>query len=377
MPQYLFTARNKDGKQVTDRIEAATVDGARYALEIRRYTEIIFHTDDASLRIDAALNKEMDPDPIEDFQLDPEQELEARRQGGFFSGIWFAWKAHWFMWLPLLIWCAFIYRGGLPFTASDWIGLALTGLFLAYFIMLIIPGVAFQALLRAAVWNRLGETRFWTGLLRRIPLMSGGGFPKLDLDVRLACVLARNGRADEGRKILAPYLEGPPDSLTLSRISSFHDAAGEYTVAQALRCRASELSNGGLNETIDEALGLARYLHRPAEARACLARIAEKELVEAARIFVTYIEGIIALEERKFSEAVGLFEKTIEITQPMAENELMKGMLREIWAFQSMALAGVGRVKEARALLAKARPLLKARRETEFLQRCEAALRGQ
>jgi hypothetical protein len=374
MPEYLFTAKNLHGKPVTDRIEAASVDGARYALELRRFTEITFHTDDASLRIDESLNREMDPNPDPDLQLDPDEELAARRSGGFLAGIWFAWKVHWFMWLPLLVWCAFIYRGGQPFGAGDWIGLGLTGLFLAYFIVLIIPGVAFQALLRAAVWNRLAEARFWTALLRRIPLISGGAFPKFELDVRLACVLARNGRADEGRKLLARYLEGNPEALLLSRISSFHDAAGEYAQAHEMRRRATEVSNGGLSETIDEALGLARYLHRPAEARACLARIAEKELVEAAQIFVAYVEGLIALEEKNFAEANRLLEKTIALMQPMAEGELMKGMLREIWAFQSIALAGLGRMADARKLLAKARPLLTARREMDFLQRCEAAV---
>ena len=67
-------------------------------------------------------------------------------------------------------------------------------------------------------------------------------------------------------------------------------------------------------------------------------------------------------------------DATKSVLQPMAENELMKGMLRDIWAYQSIALANVGRVTEARTLFAQARPLLEARRETELLRRCREAV---
>ena len=52
MPDYLFTARTSEGRTVTDRITAPTVDAARYALETRRYADIIFHTDDQTNRLD-------------------------------------------------------------------------------------------------------------------------------------------------------------------------------------------------------------------------------------------------------------------------------------------------------------------------------------
>jgi hypothetical protein len=373
MPDYLFTARTSEGRAVTDRITAPTVNAARYALETRRYEDIVFHTDDQTARLDAQMARDLDPDQ-EGEVLTPEQQLEARRGGGFLHGLWFAWKVNSIFWLPILIWCAISFVGSRPFGLGDWAGFILAGLFMVYFVVLVIPGVAYQASLRAAVWNRLGETRFWTAVLRRMPLVSGGAFPKLDLDVRLASVLARHGRVDEGRRLLEPYLAGTPDAMTVARIAGFHNAAGEYAMAHELSCRAVALSNGGIIETIDQALGLVRYLRRPAEARACLERIADQELLEAPRIYVAYIEGLIALEEKRYTEAVTALEKTVTLMQPMASSELIKGLLRDIWAFQSIALAGVGRMTEARALLARARPMLEARRETELLQRCRAAV---
>ena len=373
MPDYLFTARSPDGRAVTDRITAPTVNAARYALETRRYEGIVFHTDDQTARLDAQMARDLNPDQDGEI-LTPEQQLEARRSGGFLHGLWFAWKANAILWLPILIWCLGSYLGQRPFGWGDWAGFTLAGVFTIYFMVLVIPGVAYQALLRASVWNRLGETRFWTAVLRCVPLMSGGTFPQLDLDVRLACVLARHGRAEEGRRMLLPYLKGTPDSMTLGRVAGFHDAAGEHEQAHELRGQTVALSHGGIIETIDQALGLARHLRRPAEARACLERLADQELSELPRIYVAYIEGLIALEEKRHPEAVTALEKTVASMQPMASSELMKGVLRDIWAFQSLALAGVGRVAEARLLLAQARPMLQARRETALLQRCREAL---
>ena len=97
-------------------------------------------------------------------------------------------------------------------------------------------------------------------------------------------------------------------------------------------------------------------------------------MLELPRVYVAYIGGLIALEEKRYPEAVTALEKTVVLMQPMASSELIKGMLRDIWAFQSIALAEVGRVAEARILLAKARSMLQARRETVLLQRCREAV---
>lgn len=374
MPDYLFTARNPERESVTDRITAASVDGARYALETRRYTEIVFHTDDSSLRTDAALQKELDPNS-ESIPLEPELELESRRSGGLLAGIWFAWKVNAVFWLPLAVWDICAWFGSRPFGWGDWLGFGLSGFFLVYFVVLVIPGTLYQALLRASVLNRLPETRLWAGVLRRLRLLNGGTIPRLDLDVRLACVLARNGRAEEGRTLLAPYTAAAEtDAMTAGRLAGFHVCADEHERAHELRCRAVELSQGGMAETIDHAFGLVRHLRRPVEAKESLARIADKELVELARIFVTYTEGLIALEEQRHAEAAVALEQAEVQLQPLAANELMDGMRRDIWAFQSLALAGTGRNAEARKLVARARPLLEARRETELLQRCDAAI---
>ncbi len=374
MPDYLFTGRDAEGRAVTERITAATVDGARYALETRRYTQIVFHTDDASNRLDATLKQDLDPNE-EGVELDPETALKLRRGGGFLNGIGFAVQVHMFLWLPLLVWNLSSWFGSRPFGWGDWLGFVLTGLFIVYFFWLVIPGVLYQAFLRASVLNRLAETRLWAFVLGRMRFFHGGRMPRLDLAVRLACVLARSGRVEEGRALLAPFAQDTErDAMTASRIAGFHASAQEHERAQELRNRAVELSHGGLVEIIDHAFGLARHLRRPAEARASLARIGDRELVEIARIFVAYTHALIALEEQHFAEAFTLFEKTEAEMDPLATNELMWGIRRDVWAFQALALAGAGRIAEARRLLARARPLLEARREAELLKRCDAAI---
>lgn len=376
MPEYLFTARKRNGETFTNRVTAESVEAARDALAESGLTDILFHTDDGNAFLDAAIKREMDPTGQGDV-VPAERALATRRRGGFLTIFRDTWQANASFVVPLA--CS-----GLVGILLSWFkgSSGLGGTIRLSLVAMIVftaawPGVAYQALLRAVVWNRLWETRLWAGFLRHMRFPGGGRVPSIELDVRLACVLARHGQTEAGRKLMMPYLtkaQQDGDLFVLCRLPTFFDAAGDHTTSLDLRRQATALSAGSTMMIIDEALCLARYLRRPAEARVCLSRIADRELTETARMFVSYIEGLIALDEMRFTEAVKAFDRLDEIVQPMARAELMRGMVREFWAYHALALAGTGRFAEARALLARARPLLEARRSTSLLERCDAAI---
>lgn len=374
MTTYLYSGRTSDGKQVTDRIEAATSDAARYALDLRGYREIVFHTDDSTSRVDALLLDEMlNGDPVP--ELTPEQEREARQSGGVLQCLWFAWKVNAIFWVPLSIWVGISLAGGRPFSVADIISFVFGGLFLVYFVWLVLPGVGYQRFLVAATWNRLGETRAWVRFLRFFGSIGPARIPKLELDMRLAWVLSRNGHQEEARGLIAPHESiAANNAMILNRLGGFYDAIGDHERAHTNRTQAVEVSGGGTTEIIDHALGLVRHLRRPTEARASLDRISGKEVADLVRIFVVYTEGLIALEEGRNEEAFDLLTKTEQVMSPYVANELMKGMRREVWAFQAIALGTAGRYAEANQLFLKALPLLKARRENTLIARCSEFL---
>ena len=202
MASYLYTAKSPDGKSITDRVEASTTDGARYALNLRGYREIVFHTDDSSNRVDATLLAEMADGDLE-FRLTPEQEREARQGGGVVRELWFAWKMNAIFWVPIGVWVGANLIKGHPFTTGDIVSFVVGGLFMVYFIWLVLPGVGYQSLLAACTWNRLDETRAWVGFLRFFGSIGPVRIPKLELDMRLAGVLGRNGcNSSQVRRLL-------------------------------------------------------------------------------------------------------------------------------------------------------------------------------
>jgi type II secretory pathway component PulF len=50
MPEYLATARNSQGKKVTQRLDVNSADEAVQTLRERGYDEIVLHTDDVAAR---------------------------------------------------------------------------------------------------------------------------------------------------------------------------------------------------------------------------------------------------------------------------------------------------------------------------------------
>lgn len=135
MGKFLFTAVNRAGVLVTERIDSATVSAALYKLETRGYSNIAFQTDDLSQTIDAGIaaslpsREEEDDDEI----WSAEEEVASRRGLGFWGGLWFAWRMNAILWVPLAVWDGFIWWEGAPFSIWDWIGFGFNGLFLLYF----------------------------------------------------------------------------------------------------------------------------------------------------------------------------------------------------------------------------------------------------
>jgi hypothetical protein len=293
-----------------------------------------------------------------------------------FSLLCSAWMANAIFWVPLGIWGFLAIRGGRPYSTGDIIGFVLAGLFLFYFLRAALPQAAYRRLLQASTWAREREARTCVRLLGAIRRLGGVSVPRLELDMRLAGVLARNDKLSEANALVAPYAaQAAGDPMLLGRLAGFWDTAGDHETALRLREQAVATTGGqGLHEIIDHAHGLVRHLRRPAEAAASLARIANRELADLPRVFVLYTRGLIALEEERFAEAERLLAETEAAMRSQLGNPGMQGMLRDIWAFRALALAGQSRNDEAREYFARAQALLSARRDRKLLERCQTAL---
>jgi tetratricopeptide (TPR) repeat protein len=372
MAKFLFTAQDRVGKSITDRIEAESSHAARLDLERQGYHAIVFHTDELANATTAMALEAIPPDSHPP-PLAPKRELEARRLGGIWGPIWFGWKREWRCWVPLLAWNGLsIYRGP-PFSTFDWLGFGLSLLFVCAFVWARIPALAYNQLIEASTWCQVGDVRLWTRFLRRFRRLSGVGVPDMELDCRLAASLAREDRLPEAVELFRKHEDNSAcKAYYFSRLSEIYTAGRDYAQMNACRIKAVEASDGGLNETIDYAFGLVRRLRNPVAAEQVLNSVPTQDVTDIAQVFVHYCRGLIALEKGDWPVAERQFKSALELGSPI-KNALMVGMLIEVKAFLCIALAQQSRHHEAKALLEEATPLLKARGELELLERSQAA----
>lgn len=372
MATFLYSARAQDGSSVTEELDAESLETARYKLELRGFTAIKFHTDESMLRVDAHLREEMGG-PLPETVLSPKQQVEARQGGGALSELWSAWKVNQIFWLPIGVWVGVTLFNGRPYGWGDWTGFALGIVFIVYFFWLVVPGVGYQLLLDASVWNREAETRRLRRLLLWSQKLGCPAIPKLELDLRLAWVLARSGKIEEGRELARRHEESAKGNPTiLGRLAGFYVAAGEHERAHILQVAAAEASGGGLSEQIDLALGLVREQRKADEASEVIEKIADKEMSDMAKSFVAYVRGLIALENSKWKDALHQFE-IVRKGLAAYQNPSAQGLLREVDAYCALAFAGNGDLEEGRQLLERSRPLLEARKEARLLDRLALA----
>jgi tetratricopeptide (TPR) repeat protein len=213
-------------------------------------------------------------------------------------------------------------------------------------------------------------------VLKAIQHLGGAVLPRLELDMRLAVVLARNDRLQEALTIVEPHAANARDnSVVLVRLAGFWDAAGDHLRALELREQAIAASQGrGIVEIIDHAYSLARHLRRPDEAEESLKRLDQRELGDFARLFAGITRALIALERERFAEAHGLFTKVEETIALFLANPAMVEVQSYVCAYKALSAAGMGQHEEARALFARARPRMEANRERELLDRWQKAV---
>src|SRR5688572_18640723 len=147
MPSYLYSARDRSGQAVTNRIEAESIAAARQELAAQDLADITWHTDDLAEAVTAEARNEI-PASLRT-SLSCKAELESRRVGTFWGSMWFGWKREWKYWLPLLLWIVITVFHGPPFTEIGWLGFILTAAFIVIFVWFRIPSIGYDQLLKA------------------------------------------------------------------------------------------------------------------------------------------------------------------------------------------------------------------------------------
>jgi len=371
MSQFLFSAKNRENRDVTERINAVNVSAARYALETRGYQAIVFHTDDMAASVDQSLG--IDESKYRSI-WSPEAELASRNGRSVPARIFGHLPKLFPIWVPVLVWN--IYAG---IHQDEWLPLLIAVVadlwFLKFYILLILPGLAHHWMLEAQVWHRWGKVRFWVRVifwLKRIGKCRVADFP---LHMQLAKAMASEGKLTEALRIVAPHERDPKmvRSTYLLQLSTLYRYAKDYESMSRCEKEAIEQGTGSAGELLAYAGGLAQYHKKTAEARDLLAQAKEKEITPQVARFLTFYEGVIAVEEKQYGEAIPLLQRSLELAGPVLNQPLMQAWCIRVKAYLCIALGNSGQKDPARELLEEVTPMLTASRSAELLQRCAAA----
>lgn len=367
MTLFLYSAAGPDGKRRAGRIDAASLDAAKFLLEQRNLSAIVFHTDEMSA---AGMKAEGLAPP----EVDADTELAHRTtppQG--FAFVRACYVGNWIVWVPTLAWVVWNLWHGAPYTFVDWLSFVLAALGLVFPAYAAIPSLAYQRLLDASAWARWSEVRRHCAFFRRWGRWLIGPLPRLDIDIRDASAVAATGDLQAALDSVAHYAEGMPRHTYLSRIVQIHIAACDWTGATRCLEEAWRLSGGATAETVDYATTLVWRLRDADRAEQLLAGVADKTRSSLVQAFFDYATGMVALERGNPAAAkTALLDAIGGVATHI--NPSSAALIDFIQAHLVIALGELGEKRTARAVLRGVLPRLTAFKAIDLARRCAAAV---
>jgi tetratricopeptide (TPR) repeat protein len=358
MYTFLAICTDATGRDIVERVRASDIKHARDLLEERGFTDIVFE-------YDSEIHGEPKARTLEN---PPELELEIRRTGRI---PWRVWLKTWGWNLaPFLAWNAWSWWDGPPFGRLDRVGFWLSGGVVATAFLLGLPMHLYHCLLAASAWHRWDRVLRLAPLMRVIGVLIRSRHLQVDARFRNARALVGRGKVNEAFA-LVDDLRSPANEL--GRLADIYWAAGAREDALALKRQAAE----ALPDKADGWIDYAEILLRAGEfegARAAIERARPCELHAMALTFVSFVDGVLALEGGEAEQAVEKLGSAIE--QMGAHSDPVAEACQLYWtAFLVLALVEAGQRDAARERLESCQLYLRATEKHELLERCQRAVR--
>ncbi len=376
MPSYLIRAKDSRGRSVVKRIDAENMDAAKYALEIRGFTDIVLQTDDVVAAVHSAYRAEgietpvVPPDLALAIRETTRPELSFRRALGKVLVIGGA------ALLPFLAWGVWNVRHGRDFGPLPFIGVTVVAATAVSMGRYKLIQVLFDRLIHAYEWAKWEDMARCARILKLIPTGAGRAIPTSLLDFYEAKTLAARKRLPEALALVAPYRDGKAMQpwMFCLQTAILYELARDYDTMIAFDRQAIEIGPKGSSEYITLAQHLISRKKDVAGAREALAVAETKERVPLAETYVLFCKGMIALEEQNAAAAAEFLVSALRQSGPFASK--MGSTIRTIQAYLGVALGALGRRDDAGRCLHEVEDYLKAAEETDLLARLRAASSG-
>ena len=364
MPSFLFTAVNRDGKSVTERVEAENLSQARYKLELHNYSEITFYESELSAETDKLFTKKQVEAKNKYLQNQVSMQYDTSITRHFIN----LFKASAIFWL-IIIGCTLYAQNAITF-------LVLIGVVVFSFYMSV-PVIIFNRLHEAHCWSSNRRARFWSRTAKLFNPILYVKIPAIEIDSYLACADAREGNLESALQRIMKYRNDPQISKRTFdlRLVRIYGNAKDFDKVLSLLESSLDEGNGYTEELIDYAICLARRHKQTSRAKGVLQKVFDSELTAMANLFIPYCQGVIEVEDGNYSQAEFYLKQAAKELEPFKKNTYLVGLKSEVKAFLAMALGRSGEKGEAEKLFEEAKPYLVAVSDKELLERCEDALK--
>jgi hypothetical protein len=233
---FSYRAVAPDGREVVDRVQAASAAAALATLRERGLRDIQLLDDENSavqLRQREAARR---------LQISAKDEIAMRRQRSLSARVFWIFRRHAWTWGPLTAWLVYAsWRdgGSLPAWPA-----ALLCTFLLWFAWATLPMVLYQQALEASAWCRWSETERWMRWLARWKAWFRIPFPAHEIAFRTAAARAGQGHLDEALASVAPLAldTSLAPGFYAMRLASLFQAAREHQRAGAQQQEAHRLA---------------------------------------------------------------------------------------------------------------------------------------
>jgi hypothetical protein len=349
MSRILYRARTARGSDVADFVEAGSAAEAMKLLGDRGLKDIVLlQSPDI-----AAFNQ-----PLPGLT----QKQHARLRAEFMAkpGLATALRGTTRVNGPILLFGAFGLGGGLWWHLLDMAVLGAAALLFPYaaFFWKRRHLDRYQALQKAYARGQWDEVRRIAPMLRKVtnnPLLPW------DLDVRLACIEAKQGNLDAALAGLdgwKPKIAVKAPGMFEARLASVNLAAHDYAGYVRLMEQAAELSGQDPSRRVDVALANAKF-GDAAKARDIVEHLDMKLLTPLAHKFVAFIKGLLALRAGRPEEAVAALQASTQSFFELALRTQVAWVGVAISSgYYAVALARCGQRAEAQRAIADTLPIL-------------------
>jgi hypothetical protein len=368
MPEYLATARNPQGKKVTERLEVNSADEAVQVLRDRGYDEIVLHTDDVGARYTKQKSVESN--------VTPSQYLWFRSMPSWLAHVLIvtisSYRKGWYWNLAAIALLAYRLSVGRPWGAIE-TGLVVYLVFPPIFALASLlfrgAGNRYRRVMDAAAWGR------WDDVLNQMDALKGK-LPPEEIAFQKAKALAGLGRLDEALHLTAPFKDGRiPIGTYFSRLAGVYSTAKLRNESKAAMEKALESAPDNATYLVDLAESEVWLRHNPKLARELLARARKHAMSDLLLPFAQCAEGLIELEEGRAHDARQLLESALQKLKAFRHSSpLMEARLDRLHVPLALACSAEGDMEAARRHYELAKPRLVALKLTDDLARCEKAL---